>query len=145
MQGNLFKCKYFLNIFPRISLHCKLVPVQFWIRIWSIEMEERFYPPLALIEKVMVIYVQSGCIITLSEIEEFKGAFFFGKIQKWICDLGSIDSSASKKKKKKKKKTQNPKKWLFSRTTQTNKPRVACNLKNKTTKKKLRLICRKPN
>ena len=61
----------------------------------------------------MVISVQSGCIITLSEIEEFKGAFFFGKIQKWICDLGSIDSSASKKKKKKKEKNAKSEKMII--------------------------------
>ena len=28
--GKSFQMQYFFNIFPRISLHCKLVPVQYW-------------------------------------------------------------------------------------------------------------------
>ena len=58
------------------------------------------------------------------KLDKFKGCVFFGKIQKRICDLRSMDSSASKK-------TQNLNKGLFSMTTETNKPRVACNLKKK--------------
>ena len=28
--GEPFKMQILFNIFPRISLHCKLVPVQYW-------------------------------------------------------------------------------------------------------------------
>ena len=30
MRGNLLQMQILFNIFPRISLHCKLVPVQYW-------------------------------------------------------------------------------------------------------------------
>ena len=33
------------------------------------------------------------------KLDKFKGCVFFGKIQKRICDLRSMDSSASKKRK----------------------------------------------
>ena len=56
------------------------------------------------------------CMEMVMKLGKFKGCVFFGKIQKRICDLRSMDSSN---------------KGLFSRTTQTNKPRVACNLKKK--------------
>ena len=64
------------------------------------------------------------CMEMVMKLDKFKGCVFFGKIQKRICDLRSMDSSASKK-------TQNLNKGLFSMTTETNKPRVACNLKKK--------------
>ena len=37
------------------------------------------------------------CMQMVMKLDKFKGCVFFGKIQKRICDLRSMDSSASKK------------------------------------------------
>ena len=37
------------------------------------------------------------CMEMVMKLDKFKGCVFFGKIQKGICDLRSMDSSASKK------------------------------------------------
>ena len=57
------------------------------------------------------------------KLDKFKGCVFFGKIQKRICDLQQWILQRQKNAKFEK--------GLFSMTTQTNKPRVACNLKKK--------------
>ena len=61
------------------------------------------------------------------EVRSSVRACFFGKIQKRICDLPSMDSSASKQRKIRKR-------IIFhdnGKKQTNNKPRVACNLKNK--------------
>ena len=49
MQGGSFQMQILFNIFPRISLHCELVPVQYW------EYEYGLLFPLALVGYEMII------------------------------------------------------------------------------------------